>query len=178
MAWVYILVAPLAAVALAVLYNFIWYAIHEYSHVAALKLSLGKHLQSYKVRLYPHDLYGEWVPASVTWNTTRDLTAREVARIAIAPLVVEFFAGIGFMGSCVFLSDAFVHSYFLFFLWATFCFAGMNNAMASLVCTSATSDLYVFSRATGHPIWEIKAYGWFFIALSALLGFFFIAVTI
>ena len=173
----YIVLLPAVIVAISVLYDFVWKAIHEYSHLAALKFTAGKDLVSYKVRLYRHELHGEWVPASLTWETSRHLSYREVAFIAIAPHVIEFFACIAFMASPLFLLGG-LDTYPLFFCWASFWFSGIVDLMAALVCGSVHSDLYVYSHCTGTPVWEVKTYGWFAVATTILVCAFFLVLVI
>jgi len=173
----YVVLLPAALVAVSVLYDFMWRVIHEYSHLVALKWCAGNDLVSYKVRLYRHELHGEWVPASLTWETSRHLRYQDLALISIAPHVVEFFACLAFMVSPLFLLGG-LDNYPIFFCWASFWFAGMVDLMAALACRSPHSDLYIYSECTGLPIWEVKTYGWFAVAMSTLVCTFFLVLTI
>jgi len=173
----YVIVLPALLVGISVFYDFLWRVIHEYTHLLALKWRAGSDLLSYKVRLYRHQLNGEWVPASLTWETSNHLTYKDLAIVSIAPHLVEFVACMAFMTSPLFLLGG-IDNYPIFFFWASFWFSGIVDLMASLVCTSPFSDLYVYSDTSGTPIWEVKAYGWFTVAMSILVFAFFMVMII
>jgi len=175
----YFILMPLVVLVLAFSYNFIWKVIHEYTHLAALKLIVGKELYSYDINLRPHFLGNDWVSASVSWKA-RPLTMKEHGLIAIAPHIVEFIACLCFMCSGLFLIGDFMREHFyIFFLWSTFWFGGIIDLLAAANAGNAeSSDLKVFSDCYDIDPQEMRYGSWFFGYLSVLAGFAFIWIIL
>lgn len=66
---------------------FVWAAIHELSHLFAVK-QYRKDVQS-SIKLYPHRSDGRIVFAEALWNCTPDLTAKEFAVVSFAPRITD-----------------------------------------------------------------------------------------
>lgn len=175
----YFILMPLVVLILAFGYNFIWKVIHEYAHLAVLKLIVGKELYSYDVNLKPHWLGNDWVSASVTWKA-RALTQKEHGLVAIAPHILEFIACLCFVCSGLFLVNDFMREHFyIFFLWATFSFGGIIDLLASANASDTeSSDLNVFARCYNLDVVEIRHLSWLFGYISIIAGFLFIWVAL
>ena len=175
----YFILMPLVVLVLAFGYNFIWKVMHEYTHLAALKLIVGKELYSYDINLRPHFLGNDWVSASLSWKA-RALTQKEHGFIAIAPHILEFIACLAFVCSGLLLINDFMREHFyIFFMWATFSFGGIIDLLASAnAAENESSDLNVFAKCYNLDVTEIKYLSWFFGYLSIVTGFAFIWIVL
>ena len=174
----YLILMPLLVVVLAFSYNFIWKIIHEYTHLAALKLLVGKELYSYKINLKSHRLGDDRVSASISWKA-RELTREEHGLIAIAPHVIEFLACLCFMLSSLFLINDFMRQHFyMFFIWATFWLGGVIDLLADANSNTESSDLNVFADCYEIDRFEVRYTAWTIGYLSIFAGLAFIWIVL
>jgi len=174
----YFVLIPGVVVASSFLYNFLWKVIHEYTHLAALKLIAGKELYSYKVNLKPHWLAGDWVSASVTWKA-RTLTKKEHAIVAIAPHILELIACFCFVASGLLLLGSFLRDhYYIFFLWSTFSFCGVIDLLSSARADSDNADLNVFADCCKIDRFEVRYLAAAFSFVSIIAGSLFIWIVL
>ncbi len=144
--------------------HYFWGAVHELSHLAALKILFRKDLLDYDIRLKWHRLEEQnvWVPASITYTLARGETDREHGIVALAPYLVHATSAVLFMCGGFFEEPA------LRVAWMFFWALGAVDLVIAARTTNPYSDLYHVSECFDIPIKRVKkaAYAWAGFCLS------------
>ena len=137
----------------------VWTAIHEYSHLIAVKLTCG--LTSWNIKILPHYLDGVKVGGSLTWMPKREITPLESVIISLAPCALSFV-------SIILFPIAIVGNNFVITM---FCYFGIFDLMGNASCTGHyNNDFNSAARSLGISSWKLSLPAIIVGALSAITG--------
>lgn len=158
-------ILALAAV-IAVPVFFLWNAIHEFSHLLAVKATIG--YQWYKVNLFPQWYGNKWWQVRfglIQWmpNIGKPATPRQKALISFAPRFANFIA------AALFPLFALFPGYWSL-LWIMIFGAGLVDFAVGSIGYTEISDLKKGSAALGISPWIARICGFGVIAVSVAIG--------
>jgi len=130
-----------------VLTYFIWAYIHEYSHLSAIRHTIG--ISKYEIRIIPHKHEGRFYWARITYKCIAHPTEYDLARIAFAPRVPAFVAALMFPIAPL-LPDT------VFWFWSVFFAGGIVDTITGSIGWNENSDLQKVARAWHVSSWVLR----------------------
>lgn len=141
-----------------ILMFFVWAAIHEYSHVYAVRLCVPN-AKTY-IKLYPHKKDGKfyWARASWEYPSNVNIPAHDIGSIYFMPRIANLvFYTIAILPATMF---GFAHPILGTFL-ALFALAGCVDLAYGSIGTTPNSDLQRVAKAWRMSPKKLRIFGWF-----------------